>query len=524
MRNRHQSGFAMLLIFVMAASVAVMLYMEMPRLMFEAQRQKEQLLIERGEQYQRAIQVFVRTNKRYPQKMEDLEEFQDKRYLRRKFKDPLTGKDEWRLIHVDAAGAYTDSLIHKPPDPMGKDKKTDSQAAGAAAGQIGVAGAMLGPTGAPLEPGEVPAALQRRASDRPAVNAGDGQNMLPPCDPSQPYDATKPCDPNRVFGEQVSGNDPYNPSNPNPSPTVDPNQPGGAPGSQPGYPGQFPGQFPGQVPGQGAGPATPGQYPGMPGQYPGAPGMVPGMPGVPGQGVNPTMPGVPLGQPVAFPPGVPYPGQFPPGTSPQYPGQQYPGQQQNPQGFQPQFPGQQYPGQQPANPQGFQPQFPGQQFPGQRLPASPGVANSQMGGMSPTTPGGPPGNAAAQLINQILTTPRNNPVAATAGGQQGMGAGIAGVASQGAGEGIRIYNEKTKYKEWEFLYDPKLEKAPGGGNVTGFGQQGQQGQPGQQQGQQGRGSTGFGNSGLGGGGMGAGGQGSGGVGFGGQGMPRGRTQ
>ena len=83
MRKRRQSGFAVLLIFVMAASIAVMLYMEMPRLMFEAQRQKEQLLVERGEQYQRAIQVFVRTNKRFPLKMQDPEGSQDMRYLRR---------------------------------------------------------------------------------------------------------------------------------------------------------------------------------------------------------------------------------------------------------------------------------------------------------------------------------------------------------------------------------------------------------------------------------------------------------
>ena len=50
-----ESGFAMLLVFVMAASIAITLYMEMPRFAFEAQRAKEQLLVDRGEQYKLGI-------------------------------------------------------------------------------------------------------------------------------------------------------------------------------------------------------------------------------------------------------------------------------------------------------------------------------------------------------------------------------------------------------------------------------------------------------------------------------------
>jgi len=56
----------MLLVFVMAAAVAITLYRELPRVAFEAQRNKEELLIERGEQYSRAIQLYVRKWKKYP--------------------------------------------------------------------------------------------------------------------------------------------------------------------------------------------------------------------------------------------------------------------------------------------------------------------------------------------------------------------------------------------------------------------------------------------------------------------------
>src|SRR5207244_3562047 len=101
---KQERGFALLIVFLMAAAVAFMLYRQMPRVAFETQRDREDLLIERGEQYKRAIQLYVVANKRFPSKLEDLEKTNDKRYLRRRYVDPLTGKDEWRLIHVNAAG------------------------------------------------------------------------------------------------------------------------------------------------------------------------------------------------------------------------------------------------------------------------------------------------------------------------------------------------------------------------------------------------------------------------------------
>jgi hypothetical protein len=50
MKHRQESGFAMLFVFVMAAAIAIGLYMEMPRVAFESQRQREQMLIDRGGQ------------------------------------------------------------------------------------------------------------------------------------------------------------------------------------------------------------------------------------------------------------------------------------------------------------------------------------------------------------------------------------------------------------------------------------------------------------------------------------------
>jgi hypothetical protein len=103
-----------LLVFLMASLIAISLYMEMPRVAFQAERQKEQLLIEHGEQYKRAIGLFLRTNKnaRWPASIEELESFNNHRSLRKRYIDPMTGKDEWRLIHIQN-GVLQDSVTNK---------------------------------------------------------------------------------------------------------------------------------------------------------------------------------------------------------------------------------------------------------------------------------------------------------------------------------------------------------------------------------------------------------------------------
>jgi hypothetical protein len=103
-----------LLVFLMASMIAISLYMELPRVAFQAERQKEQMLIERGEQYKRAIGLFLRTNKnvRWPASIEELESYNNHRSLRKRYLDPMTGKDEWRLIHIQN-GVLQDSVTNK---------------------------------------------------------------------------------------------------------------------------------------------------------------------------------------------------------------------------------------------------------------------------------------------------------------------------------------------------------------------------------------------------------------------------
>src|SRR5580693_4543465 len=120
MRRNSESGFALLFIYAMAATAAIMLLMAIPRVAFEAQRDKEQLLIDRGEQYTRAVNLYVRKFNKFPADFDALQNTQNLRFLRHKYIDPMTGKDDWRIIHVGPGGVFTDSLVY------GK-KKDDKQ-------------------------------------------------------------------------------------------------------------------------------------------------------------------------------------------------------------------------------------------------------------------------------------------------------------------------------------------------------------------------------------------------------------
>ncbi len=354
MRRRSDSGFAMLLVFAMAAAMAWVLYMELPRLAFEAQRNKEELLVERGQQYIRGVEVFVRKNKKLPQTIEELEQTNGTRFLRRRYVDPLTGKDEWRVIHADASGKMTDSLVQKQAKP----------------GETAVAAA------------EVP----------------------------NPYSvgstATISTDPNA----QMAGG------------------------------------------------------PRRESEMPGAPGMVPPPPG--GDGAAPPPPGS-----IPTAPGLPgpfaRPGTYPNAASSSQTGGQV-AQQPGSGAYSVGGGGYTVGGTGPPDPAKFNatPANNGQL----RLPGS-GSTSFGPAMAGPMTGQGTTGvnvNPATDMIRRLLTTPNPQGLAAAMGAQQsqGLGGGIVGFASKVDREGIKIYNEKTNYKEWEFVYDPSKQAGLGGGMNT----------------------------------------------------------
>jgi len=272
----------MLLVFLLAACLAITLYTEMPRVAFEAERQKELLLVDRGNQFKRAIGLFEtdRTNNpmmRYPASIDELLSFNNHRYLRRKYVDPMTGKDEWRIVHTNGM-TLTDSVTTQAPNQ-------NNQSASTGSNYIMTTPGLDAGSGQPQ--GGANAAMRRRPSDATgppgSTDSGGGQGA-----------GGSPGMPGNAGGPGAIGQPP-NMGVVTPGAIITPSGGAGQPaqtctsyigGCAPTTPGQPGGR--GILPGQPGNPVS-SQTGGVSpyGLQPGLPGGQPGLPGQPGLGMNP---------------------------------------------------------------------------------------------------------------------------------------------------------------------------------------------------------------------------------------------
>lgn len=82
----------MLLLLTMAMLI-IAIGVIVPSITFDIKHDREQEMIHRGTQYSRAIRAYYKKFGRYPAKIEDLENTNQLRFLRKRYKDPITGKD-----------------------------------------------------------------------------------------------------------------------------------------------------------------------------------------------------------------------------------------------------------------------------------------------------------------------------------------------------------------------------------------------------------------------------------------------
>ena len=95
-----EEGFTLVLVVLLVALVLIALAVAAPVVAKDLQRQREVEAQHRGEQYVRAIRLYYRKFHTYPPSMEALESSNNVRFLRKRYIDPLTGKGDWRIIHV----------------------------------------------------------------------------------------------------------------------------------------------------------------------------------------------------------------------------------------------------------------------------------------------------------------------------------------------------------------------------------------------------------------------------------------
>ncbi|HEX5435022.1 MAG TPA: hypothetical protein VFY05_12350, partial [Candidatus Angelobacter sp.] len=101
--SNRSAGYVLLSVMLLIAIMLIMLAVEAPRIAQQIKRGKEEELVHRGMEYARAIKKYRRKMGAMPTSIEQLENTNHIRFLRKRYKDPITGKDEWKLVHVGEA-------------------------------------------------------------------------------------------------------------------------------------------------------------------------------------------------------------------------------------------------------------------------------------------------------------------------------------------------------------------------------------------------------------------------------------
>jgi type II secretory pathway pseudopilin PulG len=101
--RQNERGYVLITMLLIVALMAITAAIAMPAISFTIRRDREQEMVHRGVQYSRAIRVYYKKFGRYPTKLEDLDNTNNLRYLRKHYKDPINGQD-FKLLHYGEPG------------------------------------------------------------------------------------------------------------------------------------------------------------------------------------------------------------------------------------------------------------------------------------------------------------------------------------------------------------------------------------------------------------------------------------
>jgi type II secretory pathway pseudopilin PulG len=101
--HEPEEGYVLLTLLLVVALMGIFALAAATPIKFELRREREEEMIHRGVQYSRAIRAYYKKFGRYPTRLEDLDNTNNLRYLRKHYKDPITGKD-FKLLHYGDPG------------------------------------------------------------------------------------------------------------------------------------------------------------------------------------------------------------------------------------------------------------------------------------------------------------------------------------------------------------------------------------------------------------------------------------
>src|SRR5271169_840670 len=97
-RYQRESGYLLLAVLLLMALMIIAATIEAPRLVQQIKRDREEEMIHRGTEYARAVKKFYKKFGRYPANLEQLDNTNQIRFLRKRYNDPLTKDGKWKLL------------------------------------------------------------------------------------------------------------------------------------------------------------------------------------------------------------------------------------------------------------------------------------------------------------------------------------------------------------------------------------------------------------------------------------------
>ena len=153
-----ESGYMLLVLMFFVALLMFSLMAVLPKVVQQVKRDREQEMIHRGTEYARGVKKFYKKFNRYPNSIQDLENTNNLRFIRRRYKDPLTKEGNWRLLHI------TDVQQGISNPNFGVSQASNFSPTGAQGA--------LSPTGvAQVHPGTQPGDTSGNGQDLPAIGA-----------------------------------------------------------------------------------------------------------------------------------------------------------------------------------------------------------------------------------------------------------------------------------------------------------------------------------------------------------------
>jgi type II secretory pathway pseudopilin PulG len=222
--KRAEDGYLLMVLLLFITLLVIASAAVAPQLAMQIRRDREEEMIHRAVQYARAIKRFYRKNNRYPTRIEELENTNNLRFLRKRYKDPITGK-EFRLLRFGDVKMFPQGVAGLTP--AGANAQALGGLTGGAQAQVGAATGLAGNAGGmnsgfgnptvPANPGlgtppeqagapQPEAEQDSRSAGGASANSDEPQEMKGPISGQQPgaagpqnaIDGQNPA--NQVFG------------------------------------------------------------------------------------------------------------------------------------------------------------------------------------------------------------------------------------------------------------------------------------------------------------------------------------